>query len=84
MPTLLEIVLKVSKLMHTALTDIEAVFLGFGSACASAGRIGCKLLKLLHEDATGEEVKHFIEDSYDVGNHSGASLRPPDLDTVHS
>ena len=58
----------VSKLMYEMLTDAEAAFLGFGNACASAGRDGCKLLTLLHEDATGEEVKRLIEDSHDVGN----------------
>ena len=78
------LVLNISKLMYTTLTDTEAVFLGFGNACASAGRAGCKLLKLLHEDATGEEVKRFIEDSYDVGNQLGASFSFPDLDTIHS
>ena len=58
----------VSKLIHDMLTDIEAVFLGFCNACASAGRAGCKLLTLLHKGATGEEVKRLIEDSHDVGN----------------
>jgi len=54
------------ELMHTLLTDAEAAFLGFGNACASAGLGGCKLLTLLHMGATGEEVKRFIEDSYDL------------------
>ena len=58
----------VSKLVYTVLTDTEAVFLGFGNACASAGRAGCKLLTLLHKGATGEEVKRLIEDSHDVSN----------------
>ena len=61
----------VSKLMHTLLTDVEPAFLGFGNACASAGRDGCKLLTLLHEDATGEEVKRLIEDSHDVSGQPG-------------
>lgn len=72
------------KLMHTMLTDIETVFLGFGDACASAGRAGCKLLTLLHKGATGEDVKHLIEDSHDVGNQPGPSLPFPDLDTIYS
>lgn len=54
------------KMVPTMFTDSEAVFLGFSRACASAGRVGCKLLTLLHKDATGEEVKRFIEDSCDV------------------
>ena len=54
--------------MYDMLTDAEAAFLGFGNACASTGRDGCKLLTLLHEDATGKEVKRLIEDSHDVGN----------------
>jgi len=73
-----------SKLMHTLLTDVEAVFLGFGNACASAGRAGCKLLTLLHKGTTGEDVKHLIEDSHDVGNQPGSSLPFPDLDTTYS
>ena len=56
------------KLVHTLLTDTEATFLGFSSSCATAGRDYCKLLTLLHEGATGEDVKLFIEDSYDVGD----------------
>lgn len=63
-----------SKLIHTLLTDAEAVFLGFSNACVSAGRVDCKLLTLLHKHATGEEVKRFIEDSHDVGN-SPVSVR---------
>ena len=59
---------------YTRLTDTEAVFLGFSNACASAGEEGCKLLTLLHEGATGEEVKRFIEDSRDVSNRP-ASVR---------
>ncbi|KAF9645676.1 alpha/beta-hydrolase [Thelephora ganbajun] len=54
------------ELMYSLLTDTEAVFLGFSNACASAGRDGCRLLTLLHKDATGEEVKRFIEDSHDL------------------
>jgi len=54
--------------MHTLLTDVEAAFLGFSNSCVSAGRDRCKLLTLLHEGATGEEVKRFIEDSHDVGD----------------
>ena len=73
-----------SKLMYTHLTDAEVVFLGFGNACASAGRANCKLLTLLHKGATGEEVKRLIEDSHDVGNQPGASLPFPDLNTIHS
>ena len=61
---------------YTLLTDTEVVFLGFSDACASAGEEGCKLLTLLHEGATGEEVKRFIEDSRDVSNQL-ASLRLP-------
>ena len=57
--------------MHTLITDAEAAFLGFSNSCAGAGRDGCKLLTLLHDGATGEEVKHFIEDSYDVGDQTG-------------
>jgi hypothetical protein len=74
----------VSKLMHTLLTDAEAVFLGFGNACASAGRTGCKLLTLLHKGATGEDVKRLIEDSHDVGEQSGGGLPFLDLNTIHS
>ena len=59
------------ELVHTLLTDVEAAFLGFSDSCASAGRDSCKLLTLLHEGAAGEEVKRFIEDSYDVGNQHG-------------
>ena len=62
----------VSKLMYSMLTDAEAAFLGFGNACASAGRDGCKLLTLLHKDATGKEVKRLIEDSHDVSSQSGS------------
>ena len=58
----------IPKVMHTLLTDAEAVFLGFSNACVSAGNDGCKLVTLLHEDATGQEVKRLIEDSHDVGN----------------
>ena len=65
---------EISKLMYTLLTDTEAAFLGFSNFCASAGRDGCKLLVLLHEDATGEEVKRFIEDSYDVGGQPDICL----------
>jgi hypothetical protein len=54
--------------MYTLLTDAEDVFLGFSNACASAGEEDCKLITLLHKDATGEEVKRFIEDSHDVSN----------------
>ena len=57
--------------------DAETVFLGFGNACASAGRAGCKLLKLLHDDATGEEVKRLIEDSHDVGTQLGSCFSYP-------
>ena len=60
--------------MHTLLTDAEAAFLGFSSACVSAGLDGCKLLTLLHMGATGEEVKRLIEDSHDVGNQPGICL----------
>ena len=74
----------VSKLMYTLLTDAEAVFLGFGNACASVGRAGCKLLTLLHKGATGEEVKRLIEDSHDVGSQPRASLPLPDFNTTHS
>ena len=49
--------------------DVEDAFLGFSNACASAGRVGCKLLTLTHDGATGKEVKRFIEDSHDVSNH---------------
>ncbi|KAF9782870.1 hypothetical protein BJ322DRAFT_180338 [Thelephora terrestris] len=54
------------ELMYTLLTDAEDVFLGFSNACASAGEEDCKLITLLHKDATGEEVKRFIEDSHDL------------------
>ena len=64
---------KISKLVYTLFTDIEATFLGFSEACASAGKDGCKLLTLLHEDATGKEVKRFIEDAHDVRNQPGIS-----------
>jgi len=72
--------------MHTMLTDAEAAFLGFSNSCATAGRAGCKLLTLLHEGATGEEVKRFIEDSHDVGDqpdtcYVGLLLTP---DVAHS
>jgi len=43
------------------------VFLGFSDACASTG--SCRLLKLLHNGATGEEVKRLIEDAHDVSSH---------------
>ena len=49
------------------------MFLGFGNTCASAGRVGCKILTLMHNGATGEEVKRFIEDSHDVSNHPDTS-----------
>lgn len=62
------------------LTDVETAFLGFGNACASAGRDGCKLLTLLPEGATGEEVKRFIEDSHDVGNRLSFRLPSTDLE----
>ena len=72
--------------MHTLLTDTEAAFLGFSNSCASAGRSGCKILTLLHEGATGEEVKRFIEDSHDVGNQPSTCLSFAYLgpDAVHS
>jgi hypothetical protein len=57
--------------MHRLLADAEAVFLGFSNACASAGKDGCKLITLLHKDATGEEIKRLIEDSHDVSDHPG-------------
>lgn len=60
------------KLEYNRLTDAEAAFLGFSNACASAGRDGCKLLTLLRKNATGKEVKRFIEDSHDVGNQPGS------------
>ena len=60
--------------MYTLLKDVEAVFLGFGDACVSAGKEDCKLLNLLHNDATGEEVKRLIEDSHDVGDRPGFHL----------
>jgi len=53
------------------LADVESAFLGFSNSCALARRDGCKLLTLLHEGATGEEVKLFIEDSHDVGDQPG-------------
>lgn len=54
------------ELMHTLLADTEAVFLGFSNGCAAAGKNGCKLVTLLHEGATGEEIKRFIEDAHDL------------------
>jgi len=74
----------VPKLMYSLLTDVEAVFLGFSNTCASAGRDGCKLLTLLHKDATGEEVKRFIEDSHDVGNQPGFRLSFLTFNVIHS
>jgi len=74
----------VSKLMHNLLMDVEAVFLGFSNTCASAGRDGCKLLTLLHKDATGEDVKRLIEDSHDVGNQPGFSLSFLPFNVIHS
>ena len=69
--------------MHTLLTDAEAAFLGFSNSCTTAGRNGCKLLTLLHEGATGEGVKRFIEDSYDVGDQPATcwSFAYPGYDT---
>jgi len=52
--------------VYTLLKDAEATFLGFSNSCASAGENRCKLLTLLHKDATGEEVKRLIEDSHDL------------------
>lgn len=59
--------------MHTLLMDTEATFLGFSNVCASAGEDGCKIIHLLHKDATGKEIKRFIEDSRDVGDRPGFS-----------
>jgi len=69
--------------VHTLFTDIESAFWGFSNSCALAGRDGCKLLTLLHEGATGGEVKRLIEDSYDVGDRPGTclSLVYPGYDT---
>lgn len=73
-----------SKLMHSMLTDVETVFLGFSNTCASAGRAGCKLLALLHQGATGEEVKRLIEDSHDVGNQLASVRSFPTLYVMYS
>ena len=62
-------------MMYTLLTDTEATFLGFSNACASAGEGDCKLLTLLHKNATGEEIKRFVEDSHDVCDQVGFRLR---------
>jgi hypothetical protein len=58
----------ISKMMHTLLKDVEAVFLGFSNVCASAGKDGCKLVTLLRIGATGEEIKRLIEEAHDVSN----------------
>lgn len=61
----------ISKMMHTLLKDSEAAFLGFSKNCAATGKNGCKLISLLHDNATGEEIKRLIEDAHDVGPRPG-------------
>ena len=52
--------------LHSSLTDTEKTYSGLTDGCAAAGRAGCKLVEIVGDGASGDDVKNLINDAHDV------------------
>ena len=52
--------------LHSSLVDTEKTYSGLTDGCAAAGRVGCKLVEIVGDGASGDDVKNLINDAHDV------------------
>ena len=53
-------------MLQSSLVDTEDTYSGLTSACAAAGRVGCKLVEITGDGASGDDVKALINNAHDV------------------
>ena len=52
--------------LQYSLSDTEKTYSGLTDGCATAGRAGCKLVEIVGDGASGDDVKNLINDAHDV------------------
>ena len=65
--------------LHYALTDAEKTYSGLTDGCAKAGRAGCKLIEFTGDNATGDDVKTFVNYIHDVSDLPPGLCDKPDF-----
>ena len=53
--------------LRTSLADAEKTYSAFTNACAASGKAGCKLVELVGDGATGQDILKLLDDAHDVG-----------------
>ena len=53
--------------LRTLLADAEKTYSAFTNACAASGKAGCKLVELVGDGATGQDILKLLDDAHDVG-----------------
>ena len=48
------------------LTDSEKTYTIFADACVASGTAGCKLVELVGDHATGQDIRQLLDDAHDV------------------
>ena len=52
--------------LQYSLDDTEKTYSGLTDGCAAAGRAGCKLVEIVGDGASGDDVKNLINGAHDV------------------
>ena len=65
--------------MNYSLTDVEKTYSGLTDGCAKAGKAGCNLLEFTGDNATGDDVKAFVNYIHDVSDLSSGLSDKTDL-----
>ncbi|KAF9785048.1 hypothetical protein BJ322DRAFT_1108516 [Thelephora terrestris] len=54
------------ELAYSAFTNTEKTYSGLTDGCAKAGRVGCKLIELTGDNASGDDVKALLDFAHDA------------------
>ena len=68
--------------MHHSLHDIEKTYSGLTDGCAKAGRVGCKLIEITGDNASGGDVKVLLNYAHDVTDSFLEPNNPTDFPPV--